>query len=133
MTRIALAASAILLSAALAQAESYTAVGNTATSVTGDIAMDDYAIIFANGEKLVFSDLVAYELTVGGKKIEADVYKVAAPGDPVLLNGNRLCGSGDVTYVASWLGADDLTVIAVFATAEVPASDDRMCASYTYK
>jgi len=94
MRRIALAASTILLCAGIVQAESYTAVSNTATSITGDIAMDDYAIIFANGEKLVFSDLVAYELIVGGKKVEADVYKVATPGDPVLLGGNKLCGSG---------------------------------------
>jgi len=40
---------------------------------------------------------------------------------------------GDVTYVANWLGADDLTVIAVFAAPDAPESDDRMCASYTYK
>lgn len=114
-------------------ADSYRAVSRTAESITGDISMDDYEIVFANGERLALSDLVSYEITVGGETRDASVYRVEAPADPVLLNGNRLCGSGEVTFVANWAGSDDRTVVAVFATSDVPQSDAEMCASYVFE
>ncbi|MDX1729601.1 MAG: hypothetical protein R3184_00555, partial [Aurantimonas coralicida] len=63
--------------------------------------------------------------------VNASVYSVAAPMDPVLLNGNRLCGSGPVTYVASW-GSDSDVAVAVFDTQDIPGSDADMCALYYY-
>lgn len=136
MRRPGIAAAAMLAAMAspAARAETYTAVSNTAMSITGDIAFDDYGIVFANGEKLVLSDLVAYEIKVGEETRDASVYKVETPADPVLLNGNKLCGNGDVTYVASWAEGDDgMTIVAVFTTPEVPLSDAEMCASYSYE
>jgi hypothetical protein len=38
-----------------------------------------------------------------------------------------------VTYVASWLDAGEMTVVAVFTTRDAPRSDAEMCASYLYE
>lgn len=133
-SRLALLAAA-LLAALPARADDYAAVSNTAMSITGDIAMDDFAITFANGKSLEFAELVADHFTVEGRDRPASVYRVAKPADPKLENGNRLCGSGPVTYVASWGvdGDDTATIVAVFTGKEAPESDETMCASYTYE
>jgi hypothetical protein len=126
------AAAAFALAASAAHADSLVAVSNTAMSITGDIEFDDFEIVFANGEKLVFSELVGDTFVVEGREVPASVYEIEEPADPALENGNRLCGSGDVTYLASWAGSEDSTIIAVFTTPDVPGSDAEMCASYTY-
>ncbi|MCB8840700.1 hypothetical protein [Aurantimonas sp. VKM B-3413] len=112
-------------------AENLVAVSNTAMSITGDVTMDDFGMTFENGDQLAFDELVADSFTVDGQQVAASLYSVKTPGDPVLLNGNRLCGQGKVTYVASW--GTDLVMVAVFTTQDVPQSDAEMCASYTYE
>ncbi|WP_245445013.1 hypothetical protein [Pseudaminobacter soli (ex Li et al. 2025)] len=118
---------------AYVEGDDYTAVSSTAESVTGDIQFDDFSITFANGKTLEFAELIADHFIVGGKTVPASVYSVSKPADPVLENGNRLCGSGKVSYVAAWNTGDDLTALAVFTGDEAPASDEEMCASYTYE
>lgn len=120
------------LAAAGARAESYMAVSKTAMSITGDIQFDDSGVTFANGESLEFDDPVADHLLVDGSDVPARVYPVQDPADPLLEHGNRLCGNGDVTYVASWETDSDLTILAVFTGSEPPRSDAEMCASYSY-
>jgi hypothetical protein len=126
---LALTLSLVLASPALA--DSYSAISNTAMSITGDIEFDDFGITFQNGKKIAFDELIGDTFVVGGERVNASVYSVADPGDPVLLNGNRLCGE-PVTYVASW-GDASTTTVAVFSTQDVPSSDADMCASYTYE
>jgi hypothetical protein len=126
---LALTLSLVLASPALA--DNYSAISNTAMSITGDIEFDDFGITFENGKKITFDQLVGDTFVVGGETVNASVYSVADPGDPVLLNGNRLCGE-PVTYVASW-GDASTTTVAVFSTQDVPSSDADMCASYTYE
>ncbi|PWV99119.1 hypothetical protein DFR52_104411 [Hoeflea marina] len=115
-------------------ADSLVAVSSTAMAITGDIELDDFGIVFENGESLVFDELVGDTFMVGGEQVGASVYSVRTPSDPELNQGNRLCGQGDVTYVAAWGDASDasLTIVAVFDTQDVPDGDDAMCASYTY-
>ncbi|MCF3640911.1 hypothetical protein LXM94_13115 [Rhizobium sp. TRM95111] len=115
-------------------ADSYAAISGTAMAVTGDIAFDDFSIVFSNGEEIVFDELVGDTFVVDGETVNASVYSLKEPKDPELLNGNRLCGNGDVTYVASW-GAENGTdtIVAVFTTQDVPESSADMCASYTYE
>lgn len=128
---LALALSFGLASPALA--DSYAAISNTAMSITGDIEFDDFGITFQNGKKIVFDELIGDTFVVDGQQVPASVYSVAEPKDPVLLNGNRLCGA-PVTYVASWGGAtENDTIVAVFSTEGAPESSDEMCASYTYE
>ena len=127
---------ALTLSLALASpalADTYAAVSNTAMSITGDIEFDDFSITFENGEQITFDELIGDSFVVDGQRVNASVYSVAEPRDPVLLNGNRLCGA-PVTYVASWGTSDNSgTVVAVFSTEDAPESSDEMCASYTYE
>lgn len=118
---------------ALAQGDRYRAFSTTAESITGDILLDDFSITFANGEALEFSALIGDHFTVDGEQVNASVYSVADPSDPVLENGNRLCGAGDVSYVANWSAGDGLTIVAVFTGDTPPESSDEMCASYTYQ
>ena len=117
---------------ALAEGDRYRAFSTTAESITGDISMDDFSITFANGEELKFSALLGDHFIVDGQRVNASVYSVETPSDPELENGNRLCGAGDVSYLATWSGGEGLTVVAVFTGDEPPESSDEMCASYTY-
>lgn len=116
-----------------ADGDTYTAYSNTAQSITGDIEMDDFSITFANGEALAFSSLLGDHFIVDGKSVNASVYKVETPADPELENGNKLCGSGDVSYVATWRAGEGLTEVAVFTGSKAPSSNSDMCASYTYQ
>lgn len=136
MKSLLLAATVVVAAAvapALAQGDRYRAFSTTAESITGDIVLDDFSITFANGEALEFSALVADHFTVDGEQVNASVYSVADPADPVLENGNRLCGAGDVSYVANWAAGEGLTIVAVFTGDAPPESSDEMCASYTYQ
>ncbi|WP_246617630.1 hypothetical protein [Rhizobium populisoli] len=130
-----LAALALTASPAAAQEESdhYAAVSNTAMSITGDIWLDDAGITFENDEYLEFSDLVADKFRVDGRMVPGSVYRIAEPADPVLLNGNKLCGSGKVTYLANWASSKGMSAIAVFTGKAAPKSSAEMCASYTYE
>jgi hypothetical protein len=83
---------AALLTASLAfaqEADSYSAVSNTAMSITGDVSMDDFGITFETGDALAFSGLVADHFRVDGRNIPASVYSVTEPGDPEMLNATR--------------------------------------------
>ncbi len=129
----ALALALVAIPAFAQEADRYTAVSNTAMSVTGDVWMDDFSIRFESGESLAFSDLVADNFRVDGKRVPASVYRVEDPADPELENGNQLCGAGDVTYVANWAAGDGMSAIAVFTGKRPPKSSDEMCALYTYE
>jgi hypothetical protein len=126
---LALALSLAITSPAFA--DTYAAISNTAMAITGDIEFDDFGITFENGKQIIFDELLGDTFMVGGERVNGSVYSVAEPKDPVLLNGNRLCGA-PVTYVASW-GDANTTTVAVFSTQDVPESDAEMCASYSYE
>ncbi|GAA2833018.1 hypothetical protein EDC40_104265 [Aminobacter aminovorans] len=119
--------------AALAEGDRYRAFSATAESITGDISMDDFSITFANGQSLKFAALLGDHFVVDGERVNASLYSVEDPSDPELENGNRLCGAGDVTHLASWSGGEGLTVVAVFTGDEPPESSADLCASYTYQ
>src|SRR5262245_42429247 len=109
-----LAFALFLAIASPALADTYAAISNTAMSITGDIEFDDFGITFENGKQITFDELVGNTFVVGGETVNASVYSLTEAEDPVLLNGNRLCGE-PVTYVASW-GDDSGTTVAVFST-----------------
>ena len=128
-------AAAPLVAVSPSLADSLEAVSNTAMSITGDIELDDFAIVFENGEQLEFDELVGDSFNVDGSDVGASVYSIKMPADPELNNGNQLCGQGDVTYVAVWGDPSDdtLTVVGVFDTQDVPGSNADICALYTYQ
>lgn len=125
------ALAAFLLCASPALADDLLALSSTASAITGDISFDDYEMVFSNGKKIEFEDLIADNFIVDGQTLPASVYSVKPHKSPKLLNGNQLCGENPVTYLASWLD-DDVTMVAVFDGAEPPTSNDTMCALFTY-
>ncbi|UXN58715.1 hypothetical protein [Phyllobacterium zundukense] len=93
-----------------AQDDVWKAPSNTATAVTGDITLGTDRIVFANGESI---RLVPVEGRLG-------VFKVDPPANPVLMNGNRLCGEKDVTYVVLAQGSVVSLFMKVFEGPDVP-------------
>lgn len=123
----------VIGTASSAYSDNYTAYSTTAESITGNIAMDDFNLVFQNGETLIFDRLIADNFIVDGQRVPASVFSVENPSDPELENGNQLCGMGDVTYVANWAAGEGLTAVAVFTGNAPPAASDEMCASYIYQ
>ena len=93
-----------------AQDDVWKASSNTATAVTGDITLGTDRIVFANGESI---RLVPVEGRLG-------VFKVDPPANPVLMNGSRLCGEKDVTYVVLAQGSTVSLFMKVFEGPDVP-------------
>lgn len=80
---LALSAACLLPSLAAAGAVKWSASSTTALSITGDITVGDRRITFANGQSI-------------GLKPVAGVprlFTIEPCENPVLLNGNYLCGS----------------------------------------
>lgn len=112
-----------------AQDDVWKADSDTAKTVTGDIAIGTDRIVFANGESI---RLVPVEGRPG-------VFKVDPPANPVLMNGNRLCGEQDVTYVVLALGGNDALFMKVFEGPSAPAEavadpepQEGTCATYNF-
>lgn len=133
MFRTFAALAVVLIATTSASAEQYVAISNTAMSITGDIKLDDEHIAFSNGEHLDFGAVTSEVLMVDGEALDATIYQIAEPANPTLENGNTLCGSDSVTYIAAWKSADGLTQLAMFTGEATPESTDTMCASYLYE
>jgi hypothetical protein len=78
--------------------ERWTAYSKTAQSITGDVTFTRARITFGDGRWLPLAPAglipghVAPGTLARGSKLTAQRYRVTSPADPVLLNGNRLCG-----------------------------------------
>ncbi len=116
--------------ASYAQDDVWKASSTSATAVTGDIAVGTDRIVFANGESIRL-------VPVEGRR---GVFKVDPPANPVLMNGNRLCGEEDVTYVALALASNDNSLfMKVFEGSDVPLEavadpnpQQGTCATYNF-
>jgi len=104
----------------------------TATSITGDITIDDRGIVFGNGQRLDFEGRSDRPFRFFDKTYQAVIHTVRDPGAPVrLLNGYALCGDAPITYLVTFRWAED-TLLLAFDTPDMPADEQAMCASYTY-
>jgi hypothetical protein len=73
--------------------EHWEAVSTTAISITGDVTFAPGRITFGNGKSLPLAaagSVPGFGAPTGA--VDATLYRVTAPDDPVLLHGNRLCG-----------------------------------------
>lgn len=77
--------------AAQADSHDWIATSTTAMAITGDILVEDGRIVFQNG--------AALELEALGPD-RPGLYRVSPSQNPVLLNGNRLCGDKPPAFVA---------------------------------
>ena len=108
----------------------WTAVSTTALSITGDIEVADGGITFQNGERIGLKPVAG----------AAGVFTLDPPtANPVLLNGNYLCGSntppkylafptdGSTAYLLAFDGPEVPTLVAD------PLDQTGICALYTYQ
>lgn len=122
-----IAASLLLAHPADAACAKWTATSRTATAITGDITTCPGTLSFGNGTKLKLQ-------FVGNKKgswafgsaDSAMIYRVTPPSDPLLLNGNTLCGE-PVHFIALSPTGDGRLGMTVFG-----AQLSDFCAVYFY-
>lgn len=70
------------------------AYGTTSLAITGDITLTKSEIIFQTGQRLRLS-FITTQVGVSGffdQKLPARIFRIRKPADPMILNGNRLCG-----------------------------------------
>lgn len=129
MIAVVLAVMGLLLSGAPTQAAvHWTATSTTSMAITGDIAVSADGIRFANGAAIRIKPAAPDQ---------PEVFRIDPPANPVLLNGNRLCGEQPPSFVALYRDGGSLYV---FDGPDMPRSprglvdlQPGMCASYHYE
>lgn len=127
-----------------AEERQWQAISNTAASITGDITVTPDRITFAGGHALTLSQPTALpRFRAEGSPAAATRYRVANPADPILLNGNRLCGGrtpAPVTYIVLWtprkLAGDTAPrSLAAFSGMTPPTGTDSpgLCGTFRYE
>lgn len=124
--------------------EHWSATSTTALSVTGNVTFAPDKITFQNGRSLRLR-LVGREagFKESGETVDATIYRVTAPADLLLENGNHLCGGGGhsvpVTYIAVWTptplpGDRAPRSMAAFSGKDWPhsAGGESFCGTYNY-
>ncbi|HEY8320392.1 MAG TPA: hypothetical protein VIG46_01195, partial [Candidatus Baltobacteraceae bacterium] len=103
----------------------WTALSQTAMSITGDVTFQPTQMTFAGGKSVALSYL---------KKIgQYALYRVSAKSNPHLLRGNTICGPALPGYVAVARDGGDVAVS--FFSAGIPPSNvnaPSLCATYRY-
>lgn len=116
----------ILASAQAAGAQEWTPSSGTAQAVTGPVTISDEEIVFGNGEALPL------------RSVAPGLYAVETSDNPLLLNGNTICGPRALTYLVVAREGGTL-FLSAFDGPERPAvSDDPLsqsgrCALYIYE
>lgn len=150
-TRVALATVAACFTAspqvavaqgmALTSEEHWDPYSRTASAITGKVIFTPSRVTFENGKslKLMRIGTLPQFASMYGKRA-AILYKVTKPDDPVLLQGNRLCGGPKtpkpVTFFVVISGGaekfDPDRELVIFTSGDVPTSDKDTCATYNY-
>ncbi|MGX1099963.1 hypothetical protein [Amorphus sp. MBR-141] len=111
------------------------ALSNTATSITGNIEIAAKTIQFQNGTKLGIAPAGSAEGNWGGQSasVEGEIFKLAPPADPELLNGNKFCGmpGNPATFVVLTPLDGGLSLI-VYTGDATPTPNSDPCAIYNY-
>lgn len=120
----------------VAAAETWQPFSRTATAITGQVEFAPDRITFGNGKSMPLTRIgLRSSFKSDGKSVPADLYKAEGSADPLLLQGNRLCGSKP-TYIALWEDAlpsgQKARTMAVFAGAAEPGGDAGACATFGY-
>ena len=109
--------------------------------MTGDVAFTGTAITFHNGASLHLAPAGQIDaFKDAGEVVHAVIFRVVEPADPLLLNGNRLCGGGrPVTYLAvsqpaPLPGDKSPRSMSAFSGGQRPSSTDTkgFCGTYNY-
>jgi len=113
----------------------WSAVSNTATSITGDITVSDGEVTFSDNKSVKIASVGTKEgdWTDFGGSMEGHIFKLEPAADPELLNGNKLCGmpGNPVTHLVLATGDDGLSLI-VYTGDETPTPDSSPCSIFNY-
>ena len=84
--------------------ETWTPISRTAQTITGRVTFTPSEITFQNGKSLplVRGGQMLFRPEAKQKKVMAHLYRVTAPDDPVLQNGNKLCKGKSIAYLIVW-------------------------------
>ncbi|SDB31984.1 hypothetical protein [Bauldia litoralis] len=108
----------------------WVAASTTAMSITGDIEVSADKIVFETGASL------------GLKPVEGEAHLftlASATDNPVLLNGNTLCGSNAPPEYIAFAMYETSMILLAFDGPDVPKlnpdplDQDGICASFTYE
>ncbi len=122
----------------LPAADHWEPTNRTAQSITGRVTLVPGQITFQNGKSLPLSPPSQMLFRPDKKqKVTADLYRVTQPDDPVLENGNRLCGGKSVAYLLVWksqrIGKEtDPRSINVFSGPKLVSGSSDDCGRYSY-
>lgn len=139
--RLPVIAIVLLSNVVIAQAQEsrrLTPISRTGEAVTGPVTLSASAIRFANGRSLalVLIDAAARGAfdSAGSGPVTARIYRVIGPANPVLRNGNTLCGT-PVTHLVVYEPAPGGVHLNFYQGADKPAGrgNDQLCFFSAYE
>ena len=130
---------AIPVAADAPTSETWTPIGRAAQTTTGKVTVTAGQITFQNGTSLQLSPSteMLFRPQKKAKKVLANLFHVIQPADPILENGNKLCGARLAIYLIVWksekLGAEvDPRTMVVFSGPKFDPGSPDECARYSY-
>ena len=112
----------------------YVAESNTAISITGDIELSHERLIVARRIVIPLHVVAgARPFSTDQGKESARISRVTKSMNPVLLNGNRLCGA-PVRWIVVWHMPERGLGMAAFSGERMPRSEDSpgLCGTFFY-
>ncbi|MDQ0317833.1 hypothetical protein [Amorphus orientalis] len=114
----------------------WSALSNTATSITGDITVSEGEVTFSDNKSVKIEPVGTKEgdWTDFGGSMEGHIFKLETPADPELLNGNKLCGmpGNPVTHLVLATGDDGGLSLIVYTGDETPTPTSSPCSIFNY-
>jgi hypothetical protein len=121
------------------------ATSNTATSITGDVALGDtrIAINFSSFTMVRIRELAAGEVSAAFDAdsnigVHGNLYRLSIPATKTFLHKNTLCGSEDTQWMAAYVGGNALH-LAFFSGTKMPlftpeafANSTDLCGTFLY-
>jgi hypothetical protein len=110
----------------------------TSLSITGNIRVSPTSITFQNGKSLAIQDAGTVTVkAITGDATQGQLYRVMSQSNPVLLQGNYLCGREVPKWIVilktKRIGGDvDPRSLMVYDTSQKPPAGSN-CAVYTYE
>lgn len=113
------------------------ATSTASIAITGDISLKGDTLTFGNGANLVLTKVAERNgrwSPVGGT-LPGTIFKLSPPSDPVLLNGNTLCGMREpVSYIVLSEPFEGGLTLSVFTGKNTPQGfGNHTCAAYFYE